>query len=256
MLDRMIYADTLPQAYHHALCVLQHNGDIVDCNDYNTRCKEVALSFEVGRPLKEPMISRQIPCGPEALQQYVMEMLDGIMDFEVERGKWSYTYHERIAPQIPRIIEMLECDRNTRQAFIDVRRESDIYLDDPPCLTSIQYMIRPSAKYPSGQLNCCVLFRSNDAVRATFMNAFALIVLQKRIADALGVPVGTYVHRANSFHAYEASWPLLEKFCADIDAHNRPLTYSYAEEWREQMEDAIPDILRKVGELRGPGRES
>ncbi len=261
MLDRMIFGDTLPQAYHHALWVLNHRGEIIDCTDYNTRCKEISVTLYVGNPLKEPMISRCIPGGAEALQQYVMEMLDGIMDFEVERGKWAYTYHQRMTDckgkdgisldQVRFVINELRNNPTSRRAVIDVRSNADdMYSDDPACLQHIQYFIRPSAKYPNGQLNCCVLFRSNDAVRATFMNAFALIMLQKRIADALGVPVGTYVHRANSFHAYEASWPLLQSFCESIDAHNRPLTYSYAEEWREQMEGAVPDILGKVENLR------
>lgn len=245
MRDQMIYADTLPQAYHKALWVLEHSGEIVDCPNYNTRCKEMSLSFLVENPLKEPMISRLIPGGAEDLQQYCMEMLDGILDFEVEKGNWAYTYHERIAPQIPRIIEMLERDRSTRQAYIDVRREEDIYLDDPPCLTSIHYMIRPSVKHPNGQLNCYVQFRSNDAVRATFFNAYALIRLQEVVATELGVPVGTYYHRANSFHAYETTWPLLESYVKRIEGKQN-LTYSYKDEWREQMEDATPHIMDKV----------
>lgn len=248
MIDVTARGYTLPEAYHNALWVLNASGQVVDCLDYGTRCKELTMTIEVAHPLKEPMISRCIPGGAEDLQQYVMEMCDGILDFEVERGKWSYTYHERIAPQIPRIIEMLECDRNTRQAFIDVRRESDIYLDNPPCLTSIHYMIRPSAKYPSGQLNCCVLFRSNDAVKATMFNAFALVQLQKRVADALGVPVGTYTHRANSFHAYERDWELLKSYCDRIES-GKNLYYSYAEDWKEQMDAAVPDLEKKVKEL-------
>lgn len=262
MIDRMIYGDTLTQAYHHALCVLNHRGEVIDCPDYNTRCKEIACTIEVAHPLKEPMISRCIPGGAEDLQQYVMEMLDGIMDFEVDKGKWAYTYHQRMTDckvkdgismdQVRFVINELKNNPTSRRAVIDVRNNADdMYSDDPACLQHIQYFIRPSTKYPSGQLNCCVLFRSNDAVKATFMNAFALIMLQKRIAEELGVPVGTYTHRANSFHAYERDWELLKSYCESIDAHNRPLTYSYTEEWREQMEDAVPEILRKVEKLKG-----
>ena len=252
MIEHYVIGDTLPEAYHHALFSLRMSGRVVDCSDYNTRCKELPMTIEVRYPLKEPMISRLIPCGPEMLQEYCMEMIDGIKDFEVERGKWAYTYHERIAPQIPRIIEMLERDRSTRQAYIAVRRESDIYLDDPPCLTSIHYMIRPSAKHPDGQLECKVLFRSNDAVKATYMNMYALIRLQEVIAVELGVPVGTYVHRANSFHAYERDWPLLESYANAVfhEGKTRPLYYDYAGDWKEQMDAAVPEILRKVEAMK------
>ena len=50
----------------------------------------------VQNPLAEPRISKLFFGGPEDLQQYIMEMLDGILDFEIERGKWKYTYHDRI----------------------------------------------------------------------------------------------------------------------------------------------------------------
>lgn len=252
--EHYILEDTLPKAYHVALWKLEHAGNIYPCPSYGTRCKEVSLTMEVGHPLKEPMISRCIPCGPEMLKEYELEMLDGIKDFAVERGRWSYTYHERIAPQLPRIIEMLERDRNTRHAFIDVRREGDLYLDHPPCLTSIQYFIHQTREHPEGQLNCKVVFRSNDAVKACFMNAYALIRLQERVAGELGVSVGTYTHRANSFHAYERDWDVLEKYAAAVDRNKvvqrRELTYSYEDDWKEQMDNAVPDIMSKVKKLK------
>lgn len=250
MHEQMIFGDTLPQAYHHALWVLNHRGEIIDCPDYNTRCKELPMTIEVDHPLKEPMISRLIPCGPEMLQQYVMEMLDGIMDFEVERGNWAYTYHDRYAAQIPAVIEELKRDPNSRRAVMVIMQPNDICSSDPPCLQHIQYSIRRTPKHPDGQLNCFVLFRSNDAVSATFMNAFALIMLQKRIADALGVSIGTYVHRANSFHAYESKLALLESYANSICSKNRELTYNYVCDWQDDMNAAIPKILEKVESLK------
>lgn len=242
MTELYAHGRSLPEAYHDALKHLYNWSTIVDDASHNTRCKECSMTMVVREPLAEPMISRCVPCGPAELEQYRMEMLDGIMDFCVGRG-WDYTYHERIAPQIPRIIQMLKQDGTTRQAFIDVRRPDDIYRTDPPCLTSVFYMIR------DGKLDCSVLFRSNDAVKATFMNAFALICLQKRIADKLGVGVGTYTHRANSFHAYERDWPLLSSYVDRIYAE-KDLTYRYVGDWDEQMKEAEPEIFRKVDELK------
>ena len=60
------------------------------------------------------------------------------------------------------------------------------------------------------------------------MNAYALIMLQKRIADCLGIEVGTYVHRANSFHCYERDFQLLEKYVNRIETSEiEDLTYNY-----------------------------
>ena len=83
------------------------------------------------------------------------------------------------------------------------------------------------------------------------MNAFALIELQKRIADALGVEMGVYVHRANSFHAYERDYEDLENYCRHIE--NDPverLTYKYVGGWDKRMERAKPAIEAKVQNLR------
>lgn len=261
MIERLYTVDTLPQAYHHALVALHRGGQIVDCPGYNTRCKEITVTFEIWHPLKEPMISRLIPCGPEALQEYTMEMLLGIKDFCVGKG-WAYTYHKRmtecvgadgvLTDQVRFVINELRNAPTSRRAVIDVRNNGDdMYSEDPACLQNIQYFIRPTPKYPNGQLDCKVLFRSNDAVKACYMNMFALVMLQKRIAKELGVPVGTYTHRANSFHAYERDWDLLEKYAEDISGHRRELTYYYEDDWKEQMENSIPDIMEKVEEMRG-----
>ena len=86
---------SLPETYHKSLESLYDDGPVTDCADWNTRQKEVSMTMFVEEPLAEPMISKCFIGGPHELQQYVMEMLDGILDFEVERGNWAYTYHQR-----------------------------------------------------------------------------------------------------------------------------------------------------------------
>ena len=234
---------TLPEAYHNALRELFKYGYIVECPQWKTRCIELPMAFVVESPMEEPRISRLFPGGPRDLEKYRLEMLYGIQDFEVERGNWEYTYHERMAEQIPFIIRELRRDPYSRRAVMDVRRTSDIFLDDPPCLQHLQLTIR------GGRLNMTVLFRSNDACKATFMNAYALICLQEEIAGELGVGVGTYTHIANSFHAYERDWGMLESY-SDRILSGGELTYNFRGEWDELMEAERDDILREVEELR------
>ena len=69
-----------------------------------------------------------------------------------------------------------------------------------------------------GKLNLQVVMRSNDAAEATFMNAFAFISLQERVAKNLNVPVGTYTHTANSFHVYSKDFNLLKHFVDRLNA--------------------------------------
>lgn len=239
-----MYGHTLPDAYHKALKHLARDGDYVPCPDYNTSQKELSMMMVVRKPIAEPMISRLFIGGYHELEQYRQEMLDGILDFEIERGNWAYTYHSRMEKQIPFVVEELRRNPFSRRAVIDIRDwEKDSQSEDPACLQHIQYFIRED------KLHCKVLFRSNDACKATFMNAFALIMLQKRIADELGIKVGTYTHRANSFHCYEKDFPLLEGYVNRINSGEN-LTFNYVGEWDELMEEAKADIAEKVERLK------
>lgn len=247
MYEFITFGNTLPEAYHGALKYLQDVGLIVPCPDYNTTQKEVSMTIKVQHPLEEPMISRLFIGGYHELEQYRQEMLDGILDFEIDRGNWAYTYHSRMEKQIPFIVEELRRNPFSRRAVIDIRDwEKDSQSEDPACLQHIQYFIR------GNKLHCKVLFRSNDACKATFMNAFALIMLQKRIADELGIEVGSYTHRANSFHCYEKDFALLDGYVERINS-GEDLTYNYVGEWDELMEEAKADIAEKVERLRSNG---
>lgn len=244
MREIVVQGSSLPEAYHRALMMLKYNGQTVPCPDYNTSQLEISCTMVVANPLEEPMISRLFIGGYFELEQYRQEMLDGILDFEIERGNWAYTYHSRMEEQLPFIIEELKRNPFSRRAAIDIRDwKKDSLSDDPACLQHIQYFIREN------KLHCKVLFRSNDACKATFMNAFALIMLQKRIADELGLSMGSYTHRANSFHCYEKDLPLLTGYVDRITSGD-PQTYDYVGEWEELMEEAKADIAVKVERLK------
>lgn len=243
MIEKSVVGRTLPDTYHEALKVLHEFGESVPCPDYNTEQIEIGMTMVVQNPLSEPMISRCGIFGTYELQQYVMEMLDGILDFEVDYGKWEYTYHRRYGYQVEAVIDELRRNPYTRRAVLTIRKSVDICMDDPPCLQHIQYFIR------NGALDCDVLFRSNDAVKATFMNAFALIMLQKRMADTLGIDVGTYTHRANSFHCYKKDIPLLQHYVRRINDES-DITYSYIDGWKEDMDECIPEIMESVEILK------
>lgn len=246
---------TLPDAYHKALHDLRKYGERVECRDWNTTCLEANSTIIVEEPLAEPMISKCFIGGPAELQQYVMEILDGILDFEIEKGNWAYTYHDRMVRlynpvtggyvnQIDFVVSELRRNPSSRRAVILVRNGSDVDSGDPACLQHLQYFIR------NGRLDCMALFRSNDACKASFMNMFALIMLQKRIADALGVPVGQYVHRANSYHCYERDEATLEAYVTRARMNPKGCVENYEGDWQEMMEEAIPDIEKKVEELK------
>ncbi|MDR1590305.1 MAG: thymidylate synthase [Oscillospiraceae bacterium] len=243
MYELFVTGETLPDAYHSALLALHTRNSEAMCTDYDTRQKEASCTFVAERPLGEPMISRLFIGDARALEQYRQEMLDGILDFEVDRGNWEYTYHRRMEAQIPWVIGELRRNPDSRRAVISIRGGGDMESGSPACLQSVHYLIR------GGLLHCKVLFRSNDATKAAFMNAFALVMLQKRVADTLGVAVGSYTHRANSFHVYERDWPMFDGYVRRINS-GANLTYSYEGEWDALMEEAKPEIAETVRQLR------
>ena len=237
---------TLPEAYHKALLELQANGDYTDCADWNTTQKEVSMTMIVEDPLAEPMISKLFIGGPKELEQYRQEMLYGILDFEVAKGNWEYTYHQRMGEQIQFVIDELKRNPSSRRAVICIRTPEDMGSGDPACMQHLQFFVR------SGKLECKILFRSNDACKAAFMNAFALIQLQKLIADGVGVEMGSYVHRANSFHCYAQDFNMLAGYVNRIQSaeDEYDVCYDYVDNWQELMEDCREEIALQVQELK------
>ncbi len=245
MKEVFVEGRTLPEAYHRALLALQ-DAPVIPCPDWNTEQKEVSMTYVVHEPMAEPMISRLFFGDPRSLEQYRQEMLDGIMDFEIDRGNWVYTYHQRYAYQYSFIIEELRRNPWSRRAVMDIRSPEDMGSDDPACWQHAQYFVR------DGALHCKILFRSNDACKASFMNAFALILLQKKIADELGLPMGSYTHRANSFHCYARDFELLDGYIQRIQRGDE-LEYEYEGDWDELMEEQRPAIAMMVREQKEKG---
>lgn len=229
---------TITEAYHKALEALLRDGDMVDCPDWNTTCVEACATIEVQEPLREPMISALSICDPYSLEKYRMEMVDGLLDWSVEVGLEPYTYHQRFAQQVERAVEDMQRSRDSRRAAVTIRLPSDYDLSDAPCLQHIQFMIR------NDKLNMFVLFRSNDAVKAAFMNMFGLAMVQKKVADAEGCEVGSMIYTANSFHCYQRDFHTLRGYVRAM--HDKDCAYSYMGDWADMMEEARPQILADV----------
>jgi thymidylate synthase len=247
MQEIFVKGRNLTEAYHRALTELETGGSVLDCPDWNQKQKECAMTVYIEEPTAEPRISKLIIGGAYDLQRYMMELVDGILDFKINSG-WDYTYHDRFSGFLPFVTGELRRNRESRRAVISVRdNETDSRTTDPACMQSIQYFIRDN------KLDCMVLFRSNDLPEAFFFNAFGLITLQEKIAGELGVGIGTYTHRSNSMHCYEKDFQLLKNYVKAIGGKSiEDLTYNYRGDWDEMMSAEIPGILKLVEELKGP----
>lgn len=233
--------------------------------------KDCTMVLTIDDPLSEPMIHRDFPGGFEDLQEYVMEVCEGVKDHCVrdpsdpDDTRWEYTYHQRLFgysvpmmqpfDQIEEVCSKLAKTPYTRRAqAITWKVWEDNSCYDPACLQSVWCRILPEDGQPVLSMN--VRFRSNDAYKAAFMNIFALVNLQKMIAERVSqligtkVKVGRYCHMADSFHIYGSNMDELEaRFLNAVSKRSfegRTMRYS---DVRDIMEEARPMILEKARKM-------
>jgi thymidylate synthase len=218
-----VEAQTLPESWEKSVLATWREGLEIR-TEYDKPedppSRDSTMIIVVNDPMKEPRIHRAFPGGLEDLEVYRQEVVSGIHDHWIkpEEGKWTYTYHQRLASfpgagpetidQIGYIVDRLSVTPYTRRAqAITWDPRTDPATDDPPCLQRIWCRLVRSDER-SYSLNMNTHWRSRDAYKASFMNIFALTDLQRviagRIAGKLGceVSVGRYVDISDSFHIY------------------------------------------------------
>jgi len=221
--------DVLPESWEKSLLLLYERGIKSRKESYTNKSGvdeilEASMKIIVNEPLKEPRI--HVGCeGLMSLADYVDEVLQGTKDDWIGRG-WDYTYHERLfayeqagesIDQISRIIEKLRpTSFSNRAQAITWMPWKDHKVAGPPCLQRIWCKI-----IGDEWLEMHASWRSRDAYNAAFMNMYAMIQLQKMIADKLGVRVGRYVDDSDSYHVYDRNFKNLEQFISAVEASKR-----------------------------------
>lgn len=269
-----VQADCIARAWELSLLKLYADGCYINTQydkPGSLPSRDATMLITIDNPLMEPMIHLDMPGGFEDLQEYVMEVCDGIKDHWVrdknnpDDHRWEYTYHQRLFgydgdswqtgttfDQIENICEQLsKCLYTRRAQAITWKVWEDNNCYDPACLQSIWCRITETYGVPSLSMN--VRFRSNDAYKAAFMNIFALVQLQQRIADRVTqiggrkIELGRYCHLADSYHIYGSN--MLEFESRFLNAIKTRLfgqrTVSY-DSVKDVMKETVPNILEKV----------
>ncbi|MFW6162962.1 MAG: hypothetical protein ACODAJ_09345, partial [Planctomycetota bacterium] len=200
-----IVGDTLPHAWEQAMLALWARGVAIrteyDRTDkagayIDPPSRDCTMLITVRNPFAEPRIHKNFPGGPAELEIYRQEVVDGIHDHWVspaDPDKWTYTYHERLfayqattdlddpeAPSLPPVDQIehalnkaAEASYSRRIQAITWMPTADPETDDPPCLQRLWFRALPNE---AGDLvlNLNTHWRSRDAYKAWFMNAFAL----------------------------------------------------------------------------------
>lgn len=98
--------------------------------------------------------------------------------------------------QVTHWIEVLRKTPNTNQAVLQVAQPCDCMLEDPPCLRHIDMRVR------DGRLIFYPYFRSWDLWGGFPANLAGIAVLQKYMADEIGVDVGPLFASSKGLHLY------------------------------------------------------
>jgi len=228
-----ITADYLPEAWEKAVLAVWDKGFEVKTQydkPQDPPSKDATVMVTITEPFSEPRIHKNFPGGPEELESYRQEVVNGIHDHWIDpaAGKWTYTYHERLfsycpvedirnadspkpfrkVNQIQYIIDYLSQAGHSRRAqAITWMPTADPVTDDPPCLQRIWCRLVANQEGRLS-LNMNTHWRSRDLYKAWFMNVYALTDLQRIIAEGIAnnrgepVSVGRYVDISDSLHIY------------------------------------------------------
>lgn len=274
---------TLAEAWERSLVELWKKGCRIR-TDYDRKDRhgnyidppsvDASMCMIVREPFGDPMIHRSFPAALEDLEEYRMEVVEGIKDHWVrdkndpEDTRWEYTYHGRLfAYDVPGLegavdqiegcimAELCRSEYSRRANAITWQPWYDPKIEHPPCLQSIWCrLVRDEAGALKLAMN--IRFRSRDAYDAAFMNMFALVHLQKEIADRLSkrlgekVEPGRYVDWSDSYHIYGRRLEDFERrFLAALEKRSfeeRTWTLEFA---REAFLEARERIMEKVREM-------
>ena len=267
-----VEADCIARAWELSLIELHQKGcDLKTEYDKpeDPPSKDATMIITITDPLDEPMIHKDFPGGPLELQEYVMEVCDGIKDHLVrdpndpKDTRWEYTYHQRLFKyKVPVLQSRSTRSRSSARSWPRPRTPAAPRPSPGKSGRTTTATIPPacrasgagsSKRRTNRSLSMNVRFRSNDAYKAAFMNIFALVQLQQRIAARISeltgrrLLVGRYVHMVDSYHIYGSYFNEFEgRFLGALQKRTfEQRTLRYAD-MREMMEEAKPAILEKA----------
>jgi len=166
--------------------------------------KELDLAVvQIRNPGNRPLVP-DVPQGVPlpTTMDYIESYLPYLMTAHRAEGE-QYTYGQYLEKQIAEVIKMYREDGfNTNQAFMAVGDSQSLYLEDPPCLRSIDTRVRYD------RLHFIAYFRSWDLWAGFPSNLAAIQLLKEYIAGEIGVADGELIAVSKGLHLYDYAWEL------------------------------------------------
>lgn len=215
--NTIIVNGRIDEAYRETmnLCVRKGWDFVVKGGSYVGQIRKQLENAQIiiGEPGKRPLSPIMPPGIPpsttdEKIDKYFAEYL---MSTEVKENE-EYTYGTYIAPQIPRIIEILNrAEGNTNQACISIGDIASTSLSDPPCLRVVSF------KVVNRKLIMTVFFRSWDLYAGLPENLGGLQLLKEYVLAHLNFDCedGKLIAYSDGLHLYEQYFDLVNTLNID-----------------------------------------
>ena len=145
----------------------------------NTRSLfNVSYSFQYNRV---PMVvASEIYNACTAYTTHYAEVLLQKLPGYRESGDAEYDYSERIRDSLDLIVDKLRNKRNSKSAVINVANQSDFALENPPCMTEVQFRILGAST-----LLTMFTFRSHDLYKGFLPNMQGIALASRVLAQKL-----------------------------------------------------------------------
>lgn len=247
----VVEANSLGEAWEKAVAAVMQKAPerFIEAPEYLCKQRDAPVFIIVRNPLDEPMIHPKAPVQKGQADDYSKNMISGMKDRNAEND-FDYTYFGRfrcypdcdvradwpnvvsedeieeikqklcngkcvikVMDQVQLAIDTLKKDPSRRSVVMiswipardSIKFGSKREKTSSPCIVYIQPQI------VENKLHLFVVMKTNDLYNAWPLNAYALVQLQKYMAEQLGVGVGTYTHFSVSMNIYEDVYELAQQ---------------------------------------------
>lgn len=122
------------------------------------------------------------------------------------------------------VVELLERDKDSRQAIINIHRPADRHNGnkDVACTLTLQFFIREDKLYMITNMrsNDIILGFTNDVFQFTMLQEALMLQLRATYPD---LKLGHYYHNAGSMHIYDRHFEMANKIVADERSLELPM---------------------------------
>jgi len=222
----------------------------VEAPEYKTTTKDLPLIIKVIEPFSEPRLSTKANTTRQQADEYAKKLIFGSGKEKENSFDYTYYSRLRCYPdckirawlpsvtdsdeELQEAVKKISPDRKCVVERIDqIEKAVKIFKKDSTRRSVVLHTWIPYRDlmkfgpkrentsspcvllaYPQlveGKLHMFVVMKTNDLYNAWPENAYALTLLQKHIADEIGVKTGSYTHFSVSMHIYQDMYEEVKK---------------------------------------------